>query len=68
MVARVKTLEVSEPNADSAIPPPKADPIPPLWLFCIKTKKTTKTEINIRTKVNRLINSALMCKILNYNR
>ena len=68
MVARVNTLEVSEPNADSAMPPPKAEPIPPLWLFCIKTKKTTKTEINIRTKVNRLINSALMFKMLNYNR
>ena len=53
MVALVSTLEVSEPNADSAIPPPKAEPIPPLWLFCIKTKN--KTEIKIKTKVNKLI-------------
>jgi hypothetical protein len=47
----VSTFEVSLPNADSAAPPPRDEPIPEFADgLCIKMTKTTKTLVKTRNK------------------
>ena len=51
LVALKRTLPVSAPKADSVMPPPNAEPMPPSFDFWARTTRIRKIEMRRSTKV-----------------